>query len=172
MLFIGIIYNYYKVGVVSVSLSTMLATIRKTLHDAGYKLTPQREATVLVLLEKESEHLSAEEIYMLVKQKSPDIGLATVYRTLEILTELEITDKVNFNDGLARYDLRKEGAQHFHHHLLCIKCGSVQEIEEDLLFDVERVVETRFNFQVTDHRLTFHGICDKCQALISNATEL
>lgn len=154
------------------SFTTMLSSIRKTLHDAGYKLTPQREATVLVLLEKESEHLSAEEIYMLVKKKSPDIGLATVYRTLEILTELEITDKVNFNDGLARYDLRKEGAQHFHHHLLCIKCGSVQEIEEDLLFDVERVVENKYHFLVTDHRLTFHGICEKCQTLNSSETEL
>ncbi|WP_195904786.1 Fur family transcriptional regulator, partial [Enterococcus faecium] len=97
------------------AISAMKKT-KQQLHEAGFKLTPQREATLLVLLENEKEHLSAEEIFFLVKKKSPEIGLATVYRTLEILTELKIVDKVSFNDGLARYDLRKEGAKHFHHH--------------------------------------------------------
>ena len=99
----------------------------------------------------------------LVKKKSPEIGLATVYRTLEILTELHIVNKISFDDGLARYDLRKEGAEHFHHHLLCLECGNIEEIEEDLLGDVERVVESRYHFLVKDHRLTFHGICQSCQ---------
>ncbi len=88
--------------------------IKKQLHSAGYKLTPQREATVRVLLEHEEDHLSAEDVYLLVKEKSPEIGLATVYRTLELLTELKIVDKINFGDGVSRYDLRKEGAAHFH----------------------------------------------------------
>lgn len=140
-----------------------LKKTKEQLHDSGFKLTPQREATLLVLLENEKDHLSAEEIYLLTKKKNPDIGLATVYRTLEILTELKIVDKVSFNDGLARYDLRKAGAKHFHHHLLCLECGSIQEIEEDLLIDVEKVVEQQFGFQVSDHRLTFHGICAACQ---------
>ena len=143
--------------------TSTLKNIRKQLHEGGYKLTPQREATVLVLLENEKDHLSSEEIYMLVKQKSPDIGLATVYRTLEMLTELKIIDKISFNDGLSRYDMRKEGAKHFHHHLLCLECGDIEEIEEDLLIDVEKVVERRFRFRVTDHRLTFHGVCHQCQ---------
>jgi len=140
-----------------------LKKIKEQLHGANYKLTPQREATVMVLLENEKDHLSAEEIYMLVKLKSPDIGLATVYRTLEMLTELKILDKVNFNDGLARYDMRKEGAKHFHHHLLCLECGDIEEVEDDLLGDVERLVEKEFHFLVKDHRLTFHGVCRKCQ---------
>lgn len=143
--------------------SAKLTKIRKLLHDGGYKLTPQREATVLVLLENDKDHLSAEEIYMLVKKKSPDIGLATVYRTLEMLTDLRIVDKISFNDGVSRYDLRKEGAQHFHHHLLCLECGGIEEVEDDLLGDVEKIVEKRFQFLVKDHRLTFHGVCKQCQ---------
>lgn len=145
------------------STESMLNNIRKKLHDAGYKLTPQREATTLVLLENDKDHLSAEEIYMLVKQKSPEIGLATVYRTLEMLNELQIVDKISFTDGLARYDMRKEGAKHFHHHLLCLECGNIEEVEEDLLVEVERVVEKKYHFLVKDHRLTFHGICEDCQ---------
>lgn len=141
-----------------------LKKTKEQLHKSGFKLTPQREATVMVLLENEKDHLSAEEIYMLVREKNSDIGLATVYRTLEILTELKVVDKVSFTDGLARYDLRKEGAKHFHHHLLCLQCGQIQEIEEDLLLDVEKVVAKDYGFLVTDHRLTFHGICRSCQA--------
>ncbi|EUJ45197.1 hypothetical protein PROCOU_12473 [Listeria rocourtiae FSL F6-920] len=112
--------------------------IKSQLHEASYKLTPQREATVRILLENEKDHLSAEDVYLRVKDISPDIGLATVYRTLELLTELRVVDKINFGDGVARYDLRKEGAKHFHHHLVCLECGSVEEIQEDLLDDVEK----------------------------------
>ncbi|WP_353463865.1 Fur family transcriptional regulator [Mammaliicoccus sciuri] len=136
--------------------------VKEQLHKASYKLTPQREATVRVLLENEADHLSAEDVYLKVKDKAPEIGLATVYRTLELLAELKVVDKINFGDGVARFDLRKEGAKHFHHHMVCIECGAVDEIEEDLLEDVERRVEKEFNFKILDHRLTFHGICHRC----------
>jgi Fur family ferric uptake transcriptional regulator len=138
--------------------------IKKQLHAASYKLTPQREATVRVLLEHEEDHLSAEDVYLLVKEKAPEIGLATVYRTLELLNELKVVDKINFGDGVSRYDLRQEGAAHFHHHLVCIECGAVDEIQEDLLDDVEAIVESRWNFKIKDHRLTFHGICSRCHS--------
>ncbi|MGY0009893.1 ferric iron uptake transcriptional regulator [Bacillus anthracis] len=137
--------------------------IKKQLHAASYKLTPQREATVRVSLENEEDHLSAEDVYLLVKEKSPEIGLATVYRTLELLSELKVVDKINFGDGVSRYDLRQEGARRFHHHLICTQCGAVQEIQEDLLGEVERKVEHDWSFKVKDHRLTFHGICKNCQ---------
>lgn len=140
-----------------------LDRIKKELHAQSYKLTPQREATVRVLLEREEDHLSAEDVYLLVKEKAPEIGLATVYRTLELLTELNIVDKINFGDGVSRYDLRKEGAKHSHHHLVCTECGSVEEIIEDLLDDVEKIVGQEWGFLVHDHRLTFHGICKRCQ---------
>lgn len=144
------------------TIESRINKVRTQLHEGGYKLTPQREATVMVLLENDKDHLSAEEIYLLVKSKSPEIGLATVYRTVEMLTELRVVDKVNFNDGVSRYDLRKEGATHSHHHLLCIECGNIEEIEEDLLLDVEQDVKRKFNFKVIDHRLTFHGVCQQC----------
>ena len=140
-----------------------LTSIKSRLQENGFKLTPQREATIKILLEKEKEHLSAEEFFMFLKQTHPDIGLATVYRTLEILTQLNVTKKVVFEDGLARYDLLRKNSAHFHHHLLCMECGKIEEIFEDLLHDIEKDVERRFRFQVKDHRLTFHGVCEACQ---------
>lgn len=142
--------------------------VKKQLHAKGYKLTPQREATLTVLLEREEDHLSAEEVFLLVKEKAPEIGLATVYRTLELLSELKVVDKINFGDGVSRFDLRKEGIEHFHHHLVCMECGAVEEIIEDLLSEVEKIVEEEWNFQVKDHRLTFHGICKQCQKVTVN----
>ena len=140
-----------------------LKRVKQQLQQSSYKLTPQREATLRVLIENESDHLSAEDVYLKVKDKAPEIGLATVYRTLELLAELKIVDKINFGDGVCRFDLKKEGEKHFHHHLVCMECGKVEEIAEDLLPKVEERVENEFNFKILDHRLTFHGICNECQ---------
>ncbi|WP_027417354.1 Fur family transcriptional regulator [Aneurinibacillus terranovensis] len=137
--------------------------IREQLHNRSYKLTPQREATLRVLLENEEDHLTAEDVYLLVRDKSPDIGLATVYRTLELMSDLSIIHKINFGDGVSRYEFRDEDAEHHHHHLICVQCGSVNEIHEDLLGEVEKSVSSNFHFKILDHRLTFHGICQKCQ---------
>lgn len=141
-----------------------LNRVKQQLQQSSYKLTPQREATVRVLIENEKDHLSAEDVYLKVKDKAPEIGLATVYRTLELLAELKVVDKINLGDGVARFDLRKEGAKHFHHHLVCMECGKVEEIHEDLLPKVEERVESEYQFKILDHRLTFHGICSECQA--------
>src|ERR1700730_2587990 len=114
-----------------------LEQIKEQLQSQQLKLTPQREATLQVLLENHEQHLSAEDIFMLVKQKAPDIGLATVYRTLELLYELRIIEKLSFGDGVARYEFRSDDHPHHHHHLICLNCGRVSEIE-DLLDDLEK----------------------------------
>jgi Fur family ferric uptake transcriptional regulator len=136
--------------------------IRQQLHAHSYKLTPQREATLRVLLENEEDHLSAEDVYLLVKEKAPEIGLATVYRTLELMSDLHILQKINFGDGVARYEFRSEDAEHHHHHLICVMCGAVDEIHEDLLGEVEQAVSDKFKFHILDHRLSFHGVCHRC----------
>lgn len=136
--------------------------IKQQLQSQGYKLTPQREATVRVLLENEEDHLSAEDVFMLVKDKAPEIGLATVYRTLELLSELHVLEKMNFGDGVARYDLRNDSTHHHHHHLICVQCGAVDEIMEDWLEPLEERLQREFSFRTLDHRLDFQGICYRC----------
>ncbi|WP_302104672.1 ferric iron uptake transcriptional regulator [Polycladomyces zharkentensis] len=146
--------------------------IKQQLSAHNYKLTPQREATVRVLLENEEDHLSAEDVYLLVKEKAPEIGLATVYRTLELLSELQIIHKLNFGDGVTRYEFRAEGAEHHHHHLICLNCGTVDEIVDDWLGPIEERVEREFDFQIIDHRLTFHGICHRCKDKVKDPKKL
>ncbi|MHA7964524.1 ferric iron uptake transcriptional regulator [Paenibacillus sp. CAU 1782] len=144
------------------NVSAEIDKIKRSLMENGSKLTTQREIIVRVLLENEKEHLSAEDVFMLVKEKFPEIGLATVYRTLELLAELQIVAKMNFGDGVARYDLRGEGHEHMHHHLICQKCGSLEEIKEDWLTELEERVEREYGFKVLDHRLDFMGYYKNC----------
>ncbi|QSF47142.1 Fur family transcriptional regulator [Paenibacillus tianjinensis] len=129
----------------------------------NYKLTPQREAIVKVLLDNEEEHLSVEEVYMRVKSSYPHLGLATVYRTLELLCELHIVEKMNFGDGVARYDLRDYDHAHMHHHLICNVCGRLEEIKDDWLLELEQRLEAEYGFSVTDHRLDFKGTYNTCK---------
>ncbi|XID93955.1 Fur family transcriptional regulator [Paenibacillaceae bacterium WGS1546] len=147
----------------AVNIVEQIDKINRQLTVNGYKLTPQREITLKVLLENEKDHMSAEEVFMMVRQKFPEIGLATVYRTLELLAELQIVQKMNFGDGVARFDLRMEGHDHMHHHLVCKVCGALEEIEEDWLPELEQRVASEYGFKVTDHRLDFMGVYQTCK---------
>ena len=145
--------------------------IKKQLHSASYKLTPQREATVAVLLENEEDHLSAEDVYLLVKEKAPEIGLATVYRTLQLFEKLNIVYKINFDDGLSRYELNCGTENHHHHHLICLECGKVIEVKLDLLENLENEIENEGNFKIVDHNVKFYGYCNNCRTNVKEIEE-
>lgn len=144
-------------------MEAQIENIKQQLQAQGYKLTPQREATLRILLENEEDHLSAEDVFLMVKEIAPEIGLATVYRTLELLTDLHVLEKINFGDGVARYDLRGDSNHHHHHHLICVQCGTVSEIKEDWLLPLEQRLQEQLGFETMDHRLDFHGICSNCR---------
>lgn len=136
--------------------------IEEKLKGKECKLTPQRRATLDVLLENQSKHLSTEEIYGLVKEKFPDVGLATIYRTLQLFDDFDIIKKLNFGDGCYRYEL-SEDQKHQHHHLICIKCGKVLEFDDDFLDELEQKIEIGNDFKVVDHVVKFLGYCRECQ---------
>jgi Fur family ferric uptake transcriptional regulator len=138
-----------------------LEPILQQLRAEQFKITPQRKAMLRVLLEHPESHLSAEEIYMFVKQKFPAMGLATVYRTLELLTGLRILEKLDFGDGVARYELRSADAPH-HYHLICLQCGSLQEIRT-LMRGLEEIVEREHQFRIVEQRVSFFGYCRECR---------
>ncbi|MCD6436100.1 MAG: transcriptional repressor [Clostridiales bacterium] len=136
--------------------------ILKKLKLNGYKLTPQRKAVIDVILKNEHKHLNTEEIYDALKKKYPKMGLATVYRTLLILDKISVVSKVNFDDGYIRYEINTDSSHHHHHHLICIKCGKVIEVIEDLLDDLERTVEQKYEFKIDNHNVKIYGLCKEC----------
>lgn len=137
-----------------------LETICKKLQEKDYKITPQRKKILEVFIDNEQDHLSAEDIYHIVKRNYPEMGLATVYRTLDLLAELDILQKMNFDDGKARYEFSSRGGHH--HHLICLKCGKVIEFNDDLLDNLEKNVLEKNKFVVLDHELKFYGHCIDC----------
>jgi len=135
---------------------------RERLKERGLKLTTQRQAVLDVMVKHEGEHLSSEEIYELVKKNHPDIGLATVYRTLTLLDSMDLVYKLDLDDGCSRYELNKNKEDHRHHHLICMSCGVVEEVEEDLLEVLEEQILKDKKFKVVDHRVKFYGYCKNC----------
>ena len=136
--------------------------LKKKLKEKGFKMTPQRKSIIDVIVTNQGNHLSAEEIYELVKNSCSNIGLATIYRTLQILDDIGVIYKNNFDDGKSRYELYQD-EDHQHHHLICIKCSRVVEVEEDLLEQLEDEVERKYDFFILNHKLKFFGYCNQCR---------
>lgn len=133
------------------------------LKSKGLKVTSQRKLILEVLAKNPEQHLTAEEIHEFVKEQNPEIGLATVYRTIQLLSKLHLIEKLNLDDGLVRYEISKTNSKsHHHHHLICQKCGSVFMFEDDLLEQLENRIEDTLGFRVMDHEVKLYGYCKNC----------
>lgn len=138
---------------------------KKMLKEKGLKVTNQRLLVLETLAEHRDKHMTAEDIYELVKEDSPEIGLATIYRTVQLLLEMQLIDRINLDDGCIRYeigDLFDGKNKHHHHHLICKTCGKVSAFKDDLLDELERHIEEATGFHVLDHELKFYGQCQEC----------
>lgn len=130
------------------------------------KATSSRCAIVEVF-EEEGRHLSAEEVYECLKaKKQKKVGIATVYRNLDLLLRMGILRKVNFGDGREHYEMTPHSLQH--HHLICTKCGKVADCrsiaDEEAFFNrLVREFEERHHFRVKTYHVYFYGLCAQCQ---------
>ena len=139
----------------------LLARAREKLAQLGYKWTDQRRDIIAYLAEDLNQHLSAEELHAILKERGEQIGLATVYRTLELMVEAGIVHKLQFGDGRSRYEVAD--ADHHHHHLICNRCGQVFEVPMDWLEELEQSIEKDYDFEITGHHLKIYGICSACK---------
>ena len=85
--------------------------------------------------------------------------MATVYRTLELLSKEKIINQLNFEEGYCRYELE---SQAHHHHLVCLKCGKITEFNDQLLEKMEEALAAEHEFQIVGHLLKFYGYCVQC----------
>ena len=136
------------------------------LKTMGLKVTVPR-LKILDLFQKLSEsqetgkrHLSAEEVYKLLLNENSDIGLATVYRVLTQFENAGILVRHHFDEGRATYELQ-EGRHH--DHIVCVRCGQVEEFVDPEIEKAQRQVATRLGYEMTDHSLVLYGICAECR---------
>lgn len=139
--------------------------LREKLKERGLKVTQQRLLVLSVLAQNSGSHMAAEEVYDQIQKGYPEIGLATVYRTLQLLQKMQLVDSIYLDDGCVRYEMGHlfEGEmKHSHHHLICRKCGKIIQFEDDLLEELEVHIEKATGFHVLDHELKFYGECKDC----------
>ena len=135
------------------------------LKQNGLKVTNQRLLVLEAIASKPDRHLTAEEIFELVKADYPEIGLATIYRTIQLLSELHLIDRINFDDGFVRYEIgntQNREQKHHHHHLICKKCGKVISFRDDLLEELEEKITATTGFTIVDHEVKLYGYCVEC----------
>ena len=138
--------------------------LKKRLQLGQHKMTPQRKVVLEVFLDNENAHLSAEDVRGMLRDRDSDIGLATVYRALELMCDLGILQKMDFGDGCSRYELNlTEPNAHQHHHLICRGCGKVFEFSDDLMDELEDTIAEKCKFKILDHQVKFFGCCEECQ---------
>ena len=131
-----------------------------TLQATGKRLTSQRRLLLKVLAESRA-HLDAEEIYALAKQKDPNISLATVYRTLNMLAEAGIVqERANIRDGQRHY---YEVTDTIHYHFTCLSCQRVIEFEAPLIEQTIAELAERLNLDIVHTRVHLDGYCPACQ---------
>lgn len=130
------------------------------LRKAGLKVTGPRIKVLSVLENNREKHLTAEDVYRLLITQDEDIGLATVYRVLTQFEAAGILRRHNFEGGSAVFEL--EAGEH-HDHLVCVKCGNVQEFYDDDIEQRQQVVSNNHQFEMTDHSLTIYGVCSNCR---------
>ncbi len=130
------------------------------LRKKDLKLTEQRKEILNVFLKTE-RHLSVEDLYNIAKRKDPNIGQATVFRTLKLLQEADIAKEVDLGDGKIRYE-HKYGHEH-HDHLICIRCGRFVEAVDPKIEKLQDNLCKRHGFLPQRHKMEIFGICSKCK---------
>lgn len=129
----------------------------KSLPQGNIRLTKQRKL-VYDVFSKMNSRLTVEELYYIVKDQEPGIGLITVYRTLRMLSECGLLRRFRHNDGSFRYELTQKSF----HHLICTKCGHIRESSDEELEKSHMQLAANNSFRVSHIRLELYGICQPC----------
>ena len=133
--------------------------IAAALRQHGYKLTLQRRVVIRAIAST-PDHLTPAAIYVKVYQDHPGIGLATIYRTLDILARLELVCELHAGGSCHSYTI---GAPEHHHHLICSNCGEVVDFTGYDLSPLEQRLSRETGFEIEGHLLEFIGRCQNCQ---------
>jgi Fur family ferric uptake transcriptional regulator len=132
--------------------------VQRLLRERGLVCTAQRELVARTVMELGS-HVGAEELHRRLAGKNPRVGLATVYRTLQLLRDNGLIAERQFGERWRRYE--NTGGSH-HDHLVCLGCGAVIEFSEPLIEKLQDKVARRHGFSPERHRLELYGYCRAC----------
>lgn len=145
--------------------ATVMNSLKKKIREHKYKFTIQRQIILQAFLDSKENHMSAEDVYEIVSKTNPEIGLATIYRSLELFTTLDLLKQLDFGNGRNRYELKGQNLTNSHHHLICSSCGKVVEFNYDFISELSEKIKKERGFIITDYQLKFYGYCKECAAM-------
>ena len=132
------------------------------LRKAGLKVTLPRVKILQLLENSETRHLSAEDVYKALIEAEDDVGRAPVYRVLTQFESAGLVMRHHFEGGHSVFEL---STMEHHDHLVCSKCGLVEEFFDEVIETQQEQIAAKFGFEITDHSLYLYGICKACQSL-------
>ena len=136
--------------------------VQEGLGSAGLRRGGARTA-VVEYLARQHCCVSAQEIHEGLRDDGVRVGIASVYRVLDTLAELRLVQRVDFGDGIARFE-PVEADGHHHHHVVCGDCGKVEPFEDDRLEVALSAVAERLGYAMDGHEVVLHGACRRCRA--------
>lgn len=144
-----------------------LAELLSRLRAGGQRLTPQR-MIILELLYTHGDHVTADALLAAAKQRYPFLNVSTVYRTLEVLRDAGLVSETDLGDGRRHFSLLTDER---HHHLICLRCGYVQEVD-DVMFDPLRAeLRERHGFTPRIDHMALFGLCQACSGGSGDAAD-
>ncbi len=130
------------------------------LNERGLKSSQKRNRIVEEFLRAE-RHVSAEDLFRLVRKDHPEIGYTTVYRTLKLIVSSGLAEMVDFDDGVRRFE--KKLGREYHAHFICTKCGKNFEVFDENIERLSSSLSSKSGFVAKKHRLEIFGLCQGCQ---------
>ena len=140
--------------------SSEIEVLESYIAEHKLKITKQRRVVLNVFLECK-DHVSVEELYSIVLEQEPKIGLATIYRTLALLTKSGLALEMDFGDGQKRYESSFMSAHH--DHMVCTECGKIIEFNHPLIEKYQEEIAIQNGFKITSHKLDLFGHCSNCK---------
>lgn len=140
--------------------AALLEHFHHFLRDHRQPVTRQRDCVAEIVLLSE-DHLSVEQIRRALREQGVAVGLATIYRTLDLLVRSGLVRAHDFGQGFRRYEPMP--AQARHHHLICLRCGRVTEFAHEGLERMLPIIADEHGFQPERHRVEIYGTCQECQ---------
>ncbi|MDO4661742.1 MAG: Fur family transcriptional regulator [Tissierellia bacterium] len=138
-----------------------LRDLREIFEKNGHKFTKQRQIIFEALNKSVHKHLTPEELFSIVHEENPSIGIATVYRTLNIFEKLGIVQKQEFRDSINRYELI--GENDHHDHFICKKCGKIYEGQMFSVDKLTKYIKENYDFTMDDYTFKAYGLCSDCK---------
>ncbi|ASC73418.1 Ferric uptake regulation protein [Halomicronema hongdechloris C2206] len=139
------------------------AALKTELNERGWRMTPQREILLTTFQNlPKGEHLSAEDLLEVLREKGETVSLSTIYRNLKLLSRMGILRELELAEGHKRYELNQP-APHHHHHLICVRCNRTIEFKNDSVLKAGAKTAQKSGYHLLDCQLTIHAICPTCQ---------